>query len=75
MNPRESALLAAAATLLSTKQDVAYGPAHAVRDALALETEVYQQLGSRAGIFARPGGASVSALEEQMQELRKAGAL
>lgn len=48
MNPRESSLLNAAAILLSRHgQDVAYGPAHAVRDALALETEVAQQLESR----------------------------
>ena len=43
MNPRESSLLQAAAILLSRNQDTAYGPAHAVRDALALEDEVSRQ--------------------------------
>ena len=47
MNPREAALLAAAAQLLNGNRDTAYGPAHAVRDALALEQEVAQQLGAQ----------------------------
>lgn len=72
MNPREAALLSAAATLLSTKQDVAYGPADAVRDALALEQEIAQQL--------PPPSKAEQAVVEMMDEFfgdraRKSGAL
>lgn len=43
MTDRAQSLLLAAAQLLGANRDVAYGPAHAVRDALALEAEVQHQ--------------------------------
>lgn len=62
MNPREATLVNAAAVLLARHgQDVAYGPAHAVRDALALETEVKNQT-EPAGL--PPGWKSPQTLRE-----------
>ena len=55
MNPRESSLLNAAAILLARHgQDAAYGPAHAVRDALELETEVILQADAVPGYISWP---------------------
>ena len=68
MSPRESALLTAAAQLLGANRDTTYGPARAVRDALALETEVAQQTATRYG-------RGVFGDEAPVAELRKAGAL
>lgn len=80
MNPRESSLLQASAILLARHgMDATYGPAHAVRDALALETEVQRQAMS----FGEPGGEFVTGLSviseakaaEITDTLRNAGAL
>lgn len=69
VNPRESSLLNAAAVLLARHgQDAAYGPAHAVRDALALETEVSQQVQGAILWGASPDNVS-------LDNLRKVAAL
>lgn len=76
MNPRESALLSAAATLLGHNRDTAYGPAHAVRDALELEQEVEMQTyPERAAAASANGKRLIAELQSATDKLREAGAL
>ena len=66
MNPRESTLILAAAQLLNGNRDTAYGPAHAVRDALEIETEVSRQV---LGAISQQGTGGVSELTELYRKM------